>query len=213
NVVVECRSAYANYEFRKVFNQINQFCATELSALYIDITKDRMYCDAPDSTRRLAAQTVMQQVFDAVCKLMAPVLAFTADEAWEHAGNEGSVHEQDFPEPNPDFNELTATTVVNELLNLRAVIQTAIEEQVQAKTFNKNNEASVTLTLPADHICRDVLADEEFATEFFIVSEVNLLTGDAVLATASATPHGMCPRCRRYLALSTDVCSRCDSVS
>ena len=102
-VISECSKAYDAYQFRKVFNQINQFCAHELSALYIDITKDRMYCDALDSKRRLAAQTVMYRVFDAVCRLIAPILAFTADEAWEHAGNEGSIHEQDFPVVDPDF--------------------------------------------------------------------------------------------------------------
>lgn len=211
-VIDECRSAYDAYQFRKVFNQINQFCANELSALYIDITKDRMYCDALDSTRRLATQTVMHRVFDAICRLMAPILVFTADEAWEHAGNEGSVHEQDFPVTDPEYASGESIQLVDSLLEVRAVIQTAIEEQVQAKSFNKNNEADVTLTLPADHPCREVLADRALVTEFFIVAGLKLETGDVLAATAKATEHSMCPRCRRYEPLVSDICQRCSAV-
>ena len=211
-VIGECREAYEHYQFRKVFSQINQFCANELSALYIDITKDRMYCDAPDSPRRLAAQTVMHSVFDAICKLMAPILAFTADEAWNHAGNEGSVHEQDFPVADPEFASGEAIAQVSTLLEIRAVIQTAIEKEVQAKTFNKNNEADVTLTLPADHVCASLLSDREFVTEFFILAGLTVVAGDEVSATAKATEHCMCPRCRRYEPLVTDICQRCNDV-
>lgn len=213
NVVIEeCRSAYEAYQFRKVFNQLNQFCAQELSALYIDITKDRMYCDATNSKRRLAAQTVMYRVFDAVCRLISPILVFTADEAWEHAGNSGSVHEQDFPEPDPDFSTGEAIESVEKLLEIRAVIQTAIEEQVQAKAFNKNNEAAVTLTLPEGHSCMDLLQDRDFVTEFFILSDLEIVSGDELSATAAATQHEMCPRCRRYEPLVTDICQRCSEV-
>ncbi len=211
-VITECRSAYEAYQFRKVFNQINQFCAHELSALYVDITKDRMYCDAKDSSRRLAAQTVMHRVFDGLCRLIAPILVFTADEAWEHAGNAGSVHEQDFPVEDPEFASGQATTQINSLLELRAIIQTAIEKEVQAKTFNKNNEADVTLTLPADHPCRPLLDERDFVTEFFILAELGVVTGDEVSATAKATEHCMCPRCRRYEPLVSDVCQRCSEV-
>ncbi len=211
-VIEECRTAYDAYQFRKVFSVINQFCSNELSALYIDITKDRMYCDALDSTRRLSAQTVMSRVFDAICKLLSPILVFTADEAWEHAGNEGSVHETEFPVVDPEFSGGESIAQVDRLLELRAVIQTAIEEQVQAKAFNKNNEADVTLTLPADHPCRSMLDDREFVTEFFILAGLTVVDGDEVSATAKATEHSMCPRCRRYEPLVSDVCQRCHDV-
>ena len=74
--------AYAAYEFHKVYHTLNQFCAVDLSSLYVDITKDRMYCDAPDSPRRRATQAAMHHVFDALCRLLAPILVFTAEEAW-----------------------------------------------------------------------------------------------------------------------------------
>ena len=211
-VISECCKAYDAYQFRKVFNEINQFCAHELSALYIDITKDRMYCDALDSKRRLAAQTVMHRVFDAVCRLIAPILAFTADEAWEHAGNEGSIHEQDFPVADPDFQSGEAVAQIDMLLELRAVIQTAIEKEVQAKAFNKNNEAHVTLALPENHPSRELLTDRDFVTEFFILADLQLELGNEITAKAKATEHAMCPRCRRYEPLVTELCSRCSEV-
>src|SRR5947208_2915709 len=84
-VIQTCRSAYENFEFHKVYHTLNQFCAVDLSSLYIDMTKDRMYCDPSDSPRRRATQTAMLEVFDALCRLLAPVLVFTADEAWRHS--------------------------------------------------------------------------------------------------------------------------------
>src|SRR5438270_235564 len=84
HVIADCRSAYESFEFHKVYHTLNQFCAVDLSSLYIDITKDRMYCDASGSPRRRATQIAMYQIFDALCRLLAPVLVFTAEEAWAH---------------------------------------------------------------------------------------------------------------------------------
>ena len=93
------------------------------------------------------------------------------------------------------------------------MIQTAIEEQVQAKAFNKNNEAVVELVLPADHTARTHLSARDFATEFFIISDLNLTEGAEVAATAAKTPHPMCPRCRRYEpAGDAGLCERCEGV-
>src|SRR5215469_16343478 len=96
-VVRDCRSAYEAFEFHKVYHALNQFCAVDLSSLYIDITKDRMYCDAPGSPRRRATQTAMREIFDALCSLLAPVLVFTAEEAWRYSATT-SVHLQEFPQ-------------------------------------------------------------------------------------------------------------------
>ena len=73
-VIEECRGAYAAYEFHKIYHILVQFCTVDLSSLYIDITKDRMYCDAPASPRRRATQMAMDQIFDALCRLLAPIL-------------------------------------------------------------------------------------------------------------------------------------------
>src|ERR1700716_443255 len=85
-VIADSRAGYEAFEFHKVYHILNQFCAVDLSSLYIDITKDRMYCDAPDSPRRRATQATMHNIFEALCKLLAPILAFTAEEAWRYLG-------------------------------------------------------------------------------------------------------------------------------
>ena len=214
-VVAECRKAYQTYEFRKVFSALNQFCTNDLSAIYIDATKDRMYCDAPDSPRRLASQAAMFEIFTSVARLLAPILAFTADEAWEHAGfTTGSVHEQDFPEPNPAFAPGEATRQAARLFEIKYVIQTAIEARIQAKEFTRNNEAAVTLTVPeSDAALLPMLNERDFATEFFIIADLLATSGEALQATARKTNHGLCPRCRKHEPLlASGLCGRCEQV-
>ncbi len=213
-VTAECRKAYDAYEFRKVFNALNQFCTTDLSAIYIDALKDRMYCDAPDSPRRLASQRAMYEIFSSLCRLLAPILAFTADEAWEHAlFTEGSVHEQDFPEPDPDFAPGEASRTAERLFEIKGVMQAAIESRIQAKEFTRNNEAEVSLTLPeADAALLPLLEDRAFATEFFIIAGLNVVTGE-LSATARKTELPLCPRCRRHEPLEpSGLCKRCADV-
>ncbi len=214
-VVAECRKAYEAYEFRKVFNSLNNFCTADLSAIYIDATKDRMYCDAPDSPRRQASQDVMHKIFTAVAKLLAPILAFTADEAWEHASfTTGTIHEQDFPEPDTAFAPGEATAEGDRLFELKYAIQTAIEGCIQRKEFTRNNEADVTLTVPAaDARLLEMLNDREFATEFFIIAGLTASEGAEVTATACKTSHPLCPRCRKHEpVLDSGLCGRCAAV-
>jgi isoleucyl-tRNA synthetase len=213
-VVRECRKAYDAYEFRKVFNQLNQFCTVDLSAIYIDALKDRMYCDATDSLRRRASQTAMHDVFSALCRLLAPVLAFTADEAWEHAPfTSESVHDQDFPDADPDFADGEASERVARLMEVRHLVQAAIESEVQAKRFNRNNEAAVKLTLPGNHPDLELLRDRDFATEFLIVAELDVAEGAEPAAEARKTTLPLCPRCRRHEPVGEDgLCGRCGEV-
>ena len=214
-VIVDTRKAYENYDFRKAFSTINQFCTNELSALYVDITKDRLYCDAVSSLRRQATQTAMSTIFSALCRLLAPILAYTADEAWEHAGFKGSVHEQDFPAIMSEFNAQEASSSISRLLELKSTIQIAIEEQVKNKAFNKNNEAAIKLVVPRNE-SQDVielLEDRAFTTEFFIIADLKVSMGDELQAKAEKTEHAMCPRCRRYEPLLEDgLCQRCSEV-
>src|SRR5437762_1017711 len=149
-LIADCRAAYGAFEFHKVYHTLNQFCAVDLSSLYVDITKDRMYCDPSDSPRRRATQTAMLEVFDALCRLLAPVLVFTADEAWRHSavvatrgddasqpgssrrsGTTTSVHLQEFPHPGDRGHE--ASDRLTELLRLRGVIGQAVERARQEK--------------------------------------------------------------------------------
>jgi len=214
-VTADCLKAYEAFEFRKVFNSLNQFCTADLSAIYIDALKDRMYCDAPASPRRLASQQAMHAVFTSLCKLLAPILAYTADEAWEHAPfTSGSVHEQDFPVADPDFAPGAASSQVERLFQIKAHIQTAIEGRIQAKDFTRNNEADVELVVPpADEPLVALLNDREFATEFFIIAGLRASTGDALSASARKTDLPLCPRCRKHEPLlESGLCVRCDEV-
>ncbi len=214
-VVAECRKAYEAYEFRKVFNALNNFCTHDLSAIYIDATKDRMYCDALDSPRRRASQAAMHEIFTSIATLLAPILAYTADEAWEHAPfTEGSVHEQDFPEPNPAFTPGEATQRAARLFEIKYTIQTAIEARIQSKEFTRNNEADVSLTIPADDAnLLDLLNDREFSTEFFIIAGLTATLGEVLNATARKTDYLVCPRCRKHEPLlESGLCERCDEV-
>ncbi len=214
-VTVECLKAYETYEFRKVFNALNNFCTHDLSAVYIDATKDRMYCDAADSPRRLASQCAMHEIFLALAKLLAPILAYTADEAWEHAPfTSGSVHEQDFPLADPAFVPGEATQQAERLFEIKYAIQTAIEAQVQAKAFARNNEAEITLTVPeSDAALLPLLNDRDFATEWFIIAGLTASVGPVLDATARKTDHALCPRCRRHEPLeASGICKRCNDV-
>jgi isoleucyl-tRNA synthetase len=214
-VVAECRKGYETYEFRKVFNALNNFCTHDLSATYIDALKDRMYCDAADSPRRIASQCAMHEIFLSLTKLLAPILVFTADEAWEHAPfTTGSVHEQDFPEPDPAFAPGEATTTAKRLFEIKYAIQTAIESCVQAKDFTRNNEADVSLTVPeADAALLPLLNERDFATEFFIIAGLQAEVGSMLNATARKTEHPLCPRCRRHEpVIQSGLCARCDEV-
>jgi isoleucyl-tRNA synthetase len=174
-----------------------------------------MYCDAADSPRRRASQAAMHEIFTSIAKLLAPILAYTADEAWEHAGfTTGSVHEQDFPQANPAFAPGEATKQAERLFEIKYAIQTAIEAQVQAKMFTRNNEADVSLTVPeSDAALLPLLNDRDFATEFFIIAGLTATTGAVLDATARKTDLCLCPRCRKHEPLlESGLCGRCAEV-
>jgi isoleucyl-tRNA synthetase len=219
NVIAECRAAYAAYEFHKVYHILNQFCAVDLSSLYIDITKDRMYCDAPDSPRRRATQAAMHRIFDALCRLLAPILAFTAEEAWGYLHPEQSIHLNTFPDCRAGASPATATDSValqvDHLLKLRSVIGQAVERARQEKLIGNALEAAVTLT--CDGATISAVPKEELE-EFFILSDLTLEPGNEPGASISKTPHQKCARCWRHrpaVGKSTvhpELCERCESV-
>jgi isoleucyl-tRNA synthetase len=212
-VIGDCRSAYEKYEFHKVYHTVNQFCAVDLSSLYIDITKDRLYCDAPDSPRRRATQTVMRQIFDALCRLLAPILTFTAEEAWRHSGRGASVHLEEFLQVQHRGHE--ASEQVAELLKLRGVIGQAIERARQEKLIGNALEAAVVLHSNSD-VTKKI--DKEELEEFFVLSDLTIHRAKEASASITKTPHKKCVRCWRHrpsVGASTehpDLCDRCESV-
>ncbi|PYK14372.1 MAG: isoleucine--tRNA ligase, partial [Verrucomicrobia bacterium] len=213
DVIADCRSAYEAFEFHKVYHALNQFCAVDLSSLYIDITKDRMYCDAADSPRRRATQMVMHEIFGALCRLLAPVLAFTAEESWRHSVLGGSVHLQEFPPFEHRGHE--ASDQVAELLKLRGVIGQAIERARQQKLIGNALEAAVVLHSNSEVTTK--ISKEELE-EFFILSDLTIRQGTEASASATKTAYKKCARCWRHRpAVGTskahpNLCDRCESV-
>jgi isoleucyl-tRNA synthetase len=213
DVVQTCRSAYENFEFHKVYHTLNQFCAVDLSSLYIDITKDRMYCDASDSPRRRATQTAMRELFDALCRLLAPVLVFTSEEAWRHSAPNGSIHLEEFPIPHNRGKQ--ASGQVQELLRLRGIIGPAIEHARQEKLIGNTLEARVVLNSDSE-VTEDIPKEE--LEELFIVSDLTIHQAKEASASVTKTPYKKCARCWRHRPTvgtskeHPDLCDRCESV-
>ena len=214
-VIRDCRAAYESFEFHKIYHTLNQFCAVDLSSLYVDITKDRMYCDAPDSPRRRATQVVMHEIFDVLCRLLAPILAFTAEEAWRHSEAEGSVHLEEFPQLQDRSRDGGTSAQVAELLRLRSVIGQAIERARQEKLIGNTLEARVVLNSDSD-VTEKI--DQEELEEFFIVSDLTIHQAKEASVSVTKTPYKKCARCWRHRPTvgaskaHPDLCDRCESV-
>jgi isoleucyl-tRNA synthetase len=212
-VITDCRTAYEVFEFHKVYQTLNQFCAVDLSSLYIDITKDRMYCDTPDSSRRRATQAAMHEIYGALCQLLAPVLAFTAEEAWRYSRGDSSVHLEEFP--NTKHRREHATAQMTDLLRLRGVIGQAIEKARQEKLIGNALEAAVVLRSNSDVTSK---LNKEELEEFFILSDLTIEPAKEPSATVTKTPYQKCARCwrhREYVGKSKahpDLCDRCEKV-
>jgi isoleucyl-tRNA synthetase len=208
-----CRDAYEKYEFHRVYHALNQFCAVDLSSLYVDITKDRMYCDAPDSPRRRATQAAMHEILSSLTRLLAPILAFTAEEAWGYFQPGTSVHTQLFPEKRSA--DTAALAEGDRLLQLRALVSQALEKARAEKVITNNLEATVTLQLAdaaALERLRPRLSELE---EFLILSELRLASGETDIATVAQTTAPKCERCWRHResvgqnSAHPTLCDRC----
>src|SRR5438128_3695308 len=212
-VIKDCRTAYEAFEFHKVYHTLNQFCAVDLSSLYVDTTKDRMYCDPADAGRRRATQMAMHEIYGALCQLLAPVTAFTAEEAWRHSQASSSVHLEEFPTPQNRGDK--ASEQMADLLRLRAVIGQAIEKARQEKLIGNALEAAVVLRSDSDVTAK---IDKDELEEFFILSDLTIEQAKEASATVAKTPYQKCARCwrhREYVGKSKahpNLCDRCEKV-
>ena len=217
-VIGTCRAAYAEYDFRKVYQTLNQFVTVEISALYVDITKDRLYCDAANAPRRRATQAVMARVFDALARLLAPILAYTADEAWEYSQKATSVHLETFPEVDAALIDAALEDRVEKLLGLRGVIAQAVETARQAKQIGNALEGAVTVELGDEALLASLRGSEADLEEFFILSGLTLAAGAETKAGIVPTAHKKCARCWRHRAsvganmAHAELCERCAEV-
>ena len=193
-----CRDAYEKLEFHRVYHSVNQFCAVDLSSLYVDITKDRLYCDAPDSPRRRATQFAMSTVFDALCRLLAPILAFTSEEAWGYFRSDESVHLQLFPQADPQWLDPTLIQEFDVLLGVRAKIMQAVESAQKAKTIGGTLEARVAVRVCERDEIQVTRKYRPELDELFVISDLDLGESESFSVDVSRTPHRRCERCWRH---------------
>jgi len=198
SLVKDCRNAYENLEFHRVYQRLTQFSAVELSSLYVDITKDRLYCDRVDSPRRRATQSAMHEIFSAFARLLAPILAFTAEEAWGHFSPSSlSIHLTDFPSPEDFVDDTEALETGREWLKIRARVAQAIETATKSGIISKPLEARVLLNAPesAIHALEPRVAELE---EFLILSDLQLAPSNDWKVTVQKTSKMRCERCWRH---------------
>ncbi len=216
-VIRSSREAYEAYDFRRVFQTLNQFCTVDLSSLYIDITKDRLYCDSASSPRRRATQTVMLRVLDAVCRLLAPILAYTADEAWGFL-KKTSVHLERFPEPEAALENSAAEARFANWLELRSVVAQAIEPARQQKVIGNALEAAVEVEVASDDLFSSVDGFSDEVEEVLILSSVRFVRGASNCSRVERNQHRRCARCWRHKPSvglhpeDPELCDRCSRV-
>lgn len=176
------RQAYADYDYAKVVTVLSQFMNTELSAFYFDIRKDALYCDAPSSTRRKAALTVIDEILKATTLWLAPILSFTAEEAWlaraggDHNSND-SVHLHQFPDiPEAWRNEKVAVRW-EKVKKIRRVVTGALEIERAAKRIGSSLEAAPDVYI-ADAALLEAVKGVDLA-DISITSAINVVAGDA----------------------------------
>ena len=220
--------AYDTCKFNVVYRLVYDF-VNELSSLYMDVIKDRLYSEAPNSSRRRAAQTVLANILEVLVRIMSPILSFTTDEVWEPSP--GGMKEQDrvsnvqlagWPKladftPQLPNDVQSAVDAFAPVLDVRETVMKALEEARVAKFINKSQEACVVVSLPQDLL--DVLSayDRSLLEDLFIVSEVQLKLGDELSCSVEHAHGEKCPRCWNYRELGAntdhpDVCERCASV-
>jgi isoleucyl-tRNA synthetase len=210
-------AAYDKSEFHVVYQKVSQFIAVELSSIYHDVIKDRMYTDAANSTRRRSTQTALHRLVTGLCQMLAPILAFTADEAWEFVPGKpaDSVHGAIWKTAGFAGRESEGETWKN-LFLLRELALPELEKARQAKQIGKSLEAKLTI-----HGSGPLLADARLnldsLRELLNVSQVQLENGggETVFATVSKADGQKCERCWHWEtdiganAAHSTLCGRC----
>ena len=222
----DLRKACNAFEFHGFYAALHHFCATELSAFYLDIRKDSLYCDRADDLRRRAARTVLDILFDCLTAWLAPVICFTAEEAWtaRHGDNAGSVHLRTFPDIPAGWRDDALAAKWSKVRALRRVVTGALEEERAAKRIGSSLDAAPVVEATPDYV--EAMAGVDLA-EIAITSAAALTPAAeprgafvlpeiaGVAATPALADHPKCGRCWKKLpdvGADPDVpetCGRC----
>ncbi len=228
------RSAYRSYDYHLVYHNVHHFCAVDLGGFYLDVLKDRLYCDAQSSHERRSAQTALCIILKELTQLIAPVLVFTADEIWSHlpAGlrSEDSVHLTVWEDLPAEYRDSALESKWEELLKARRVAAKALEIARGEKLIGSSNEASLVI-YSSDEVLRTLQELEAELPMLFIVSTVDLkpwadrpdagvhVDSEAEIAVHVVKAGGeKCDRCWRFSDTVgqshdyPDLCQRCHTV-
>jgi isoleucyl-tRNA synthetase len=231
HLITRCRRSYDEYEFHTIYHSLNNFCTIELSAFYLDILKDRLYINPPKSLLRRSAQTAMFDILDTMVRLMAPILAFTAEEILKHmpgqTENDQSVHMLLFPEADPQKLNPSLSERWEQFISLRGEVSKAIELARNEKIVGHSLDAHVTISAQDD--IYELLTNLDDLRSLFIVSKVSVVSDQIENAYTSdniknfqvkvaAADGKKCQRCWIYddsVGTSTDypdTCKRCQDI-
>jgi len=219
SVIAKVCASYEGYEFHTVYHTLYDFCTVTLSARYFDIIKDRLYTFAPSNPARRSAQTALYRIADALARLLAPILVFTADEIWESLPGDGSraasVHLAEFPAASTERDEELASRW-EKLFGIRELVLRELEDERVAKTIGSSLEAALEITASGEtYALLDRYRDD--LRYFFIVSQVSLVKVDAgdIIVKVRGADGQKCDRCWNYSvrvgesARYPTVCERC----
>ena len=233
NIVKTVRDAYDNYSFHIVYHVLNDFCTVELSKLYIDITKDRVYTEAKNSKARRSAQTTMYIILSTITRLLAPIITFTADEAWSfmpHTEADDTRHVllNDMPVVNDAFDFADVKEKYDRLFEIRDVVMKALELARAEKVIGKSLEAKVKIYTDSKEILNMLNAFGNELAVMFITSQVEVVNGKATENAYSEEGSQIsvevlkadgekCDRCWMYTTDGEAVgeahlCARCKSI-
>jgi len=216
--------AFEDFKFHRVFKLIYNFCTVEMSSIYMDVLKDRLYCDERSSLSRRSGQTVMYRILDCLVRMLAPVLVHTAEEVWAamkyKSENVDTVHLLSIPESDNSILADVNSVKWDELMRWRTLVLGELEELRKNQLIGSNQEASVTINTENE---KTIAVLEEFGLEQFaslcIVSEVKLQkTQGKRIVEAEKSGHQKCHRCWNYRpsvganSEHPDLCERCISV-
>lgn len=225
-VQAEVDAAYAGYEFNRAYRVLYDFVVTELSNVYLDALKDRLYCEKPGSLARRSAQTVLAELLSMLLRDLQPILAFTCDEVMAYApagcrGGETYAAMLDWYQAPISIEEANEySEVLTAALTLRGAVTKALEDARTAGTFTKSQEVRISAMVPSSDFA--LLTGERAIdlAEFFIVSEVALTENedaedDGITVTVDAARGERCDRCWNYREDTgvhgehEHICSRC----
>jgi len=221
-LIKSAHEAYSNYEFHIIFHAINNFCTIDMSKLYIDITKDRVYVEKPDSEARRAAQTAMYLIISALTRIIAPILSFTAEEIWSflpHASTDDtrSVFLNDMPVFNEDYCFDGIEECYNKLFEMRDEVMKALEEARASKLIGKSLDAKVKVTVADDEKFELLQSFADGLDTIFIVSHTDVCRGDADSVEVAPADGIKCVRCWKYASDCVEIegshiCGRCAEI-